>query len=331
MAPPKDGTELSVGTTMVASSIAGFASRIPCHPIDTCKARMQVSKAKQGFFAVARQTLQMDGFRGLYSGLGVTLFAGPALCLYLTTYEVSVDAMGRTKALDGVPRFAKDLTGGLVAEAVSCVMWVPIDVLKERMQVQSLSAHGRKYFGTFHGLARIFREEGLGGIYKGYGATLASFGPYSAFHLAFYQQLKQVALDRTRGTTVTTQGSATPQGTDPQQEKLPFLLNLVVGAAAGAAAGWLTSPLDMAKLRIQVERAARARQQAGGQEVGQAAAFGFNYTSVFGGVRTIMREEGLTALWKGAMARCGFMAPYSAISLSTFEWLKWHLQNGTFS
>ena len=84
---------------------------------------------------------------------------------------------------------------GLTAEMISCVIWVPVDVIKERLQVQSqLPPHVPRYRGNIDALMTISRTEGLCGIYKGYGATVASFGPFSAFYLMFYEQPKMLSL-----------------------------------------------------------------------------------------------------------------------------------------
>ncbi|CAN0434764.1 unnamed protein product, partial [Scytosiphon promiscuus] len=100
----------------------------------------------------------------------------------------------------------------------SCVVYVPVDVVKERLQVQrspsrnsaatgSPSAPNRAagaasgvargvgegamlplYRGSADTLKTILRTEGLRGIYKGYLATVASFGPFSALYFMFYEQ-----------------------------------------------------------------------------------------------------------------------------------------------
>ena len=37
-------------------------------------------------------------------------------------------------------------------------------------------------------------QEGLGGIYRGYMATLYSFGPFSALYFSFYEEFKTAAV-----------------------------------------------------------------------------------------------------------------------------------------
>jgi solute carrier family 25 carnitine/acylcarnitine transporter 20/29 len=80
------------------SALSGAIARIPTHPIDTLKARLQTLRssgagtgkpldtAPQLFVRIFRE----EGLRGLYRGLGVTLLLGPfASMLYFGGYEVS--------------------------------------------------------------------------------------------------------------------------------------------------------------------------------------------------------------------------------------------------
>lgn len=86
----------------------------------------------------------------------------------------------------------------------SCVVFVPVDVIKERLQVQvsaSTSSAGSKlasyevalpvYKSSLDALMQICRQEGLLGIYKGYGATLLSYGPFSALYFFLYEEVRK--------------------------------------------------------------------------------------------------------------------------------------------
>lgn len=55
----------------------------------------------------------------------------------------------------------------LVATSLSCIVYVPVDVIKERLQVQNEDGMGRlRYRGSLHALRTILAEEGVRGIYK---------------------------------------------------------------------------------------------------------------------------------------------------------------------
>ena len=83
-------------------------------------------------------------------------------------------------------------------------MFVPVDVVKERLQVQIQTPLGNPgtglvkglpmYNGSLDALIQICRHEGLKGIYKGYGATLLTYGPFSALYFFLYEEVIQAFL-----------------------------------------------------------------------------------------------------------------------------------------
>ncbi|KAJ0412029.1 hypothetical protein ATCC90586_004575 [Pythium insidiosum] len=249
MGAPSDNAAKSLREqvpTLLGSATAGMIGRIFCHPIDTVKARLQASTASShgGF----RAHLQLHNFslahlRGLYRGLGVSMVgSAPATCLYLTSYEVSKDALHAVPLFNDNPSMLY-LGAGMLAEALSCVLWVPIDVIKERMQVQNpATASGpasRVYYrNTVHAVQTIMQTERVAGLYKGYAATLLSFGPFSALYFMLYEKNKALAQQYLK------------------TEDLAPQYTLISAASAGAAASFITNPLDMIKLRLQVSRAA---------------------------------------------------------------------------
>ena len=79
-----------------------------------------------------------------------------------------------------------------------------MDVIKERLQVQSVqmraasssssSANNGTKFSPYRGSVDAFiticKNEGvMRGLYKGYGITLLSFGPFSALYFWFYEEV----------------------------------------------------------------------------------------------------------------------------------------------
>lgn len=116
-------------------------------------------------------------------------------------------------------------------------MYVPVDVIKERLQVQDARVGVIRYNGGADAFVKIWKAEGPLGCYRGYAATLMSFGPFSALYFMFYEQLKSFSI----------------QISGSHGVSMPFLI--ASSASAGALASFLTSPLDLAKLRLQVQRA----------------------------------------------------------------------------
>eukprot|EP00475_Leptophrys_vorax_P022000 TRINITY_DN29913_c0_g1_i3.p3 TRINITY_DN29913_c0_g1~~TRINITY_DN29913_c0_g1_i3.p3 ORF type:complete len:151 (+),score=46.58 TRINITY_DN29913_c0_g1_i3:681-1133(+) len=142
-----------------------------------------------------------------------------------------------------------------------------------------------------------------------------SFGPYSAFYLMFYEQLIGLHLNYYQS-----QSSETKK---LQKGDLPTSSFMVSGALAGAIASFLTNPLDMAKLRIQVERAKAAAAAASPGASASAAGEGvFNYPNIFKGVSLIHQNEGWKGLFKGVGARIAFASPAAALTLTFYEEFK---------
>jgi hypothetical protein len=85
-------------------------------------------------------------------------------------------------------------------------VFVPVDVVKERMQIQryvppgsgDASLSGLQYRGSWDAFSKTVKLEGLGGIYRGYGATLLSFGPFSALYFGLYEKVGLLVLSAHR-------------------------------------------------------------------------------------------------------------------------------------
>lgn len=121
------------------------------------------------------------------------LGSAPGTCLYLTSYEVAKDELAERSELCANHPSLLYLGAGMAAETISCVFWVPIDVIKERMQVQKAGAQeGLYYRNTTDAVRTIMRTERVRGLYKGYAATLLSFGPFSALYFMFYEKVSSL-------------------------------------------------------------------------------------------------------------------------------------------
>ncbi|KAH9131122.1 hypothetical protein AeNC1_019759 [Aphanomyces euteiches] len=256
MAPAREANgddDASVAATMLGSAIAGILARVVCHPLDVAKANLQATGQTifQNSSHVLRHTFQLEGMRGLYRGFGVILLgSAPATCMYLTSYEESKKLL-ETNDTFKQSLFLTSFTAGIMAEAVSCVIWVPIDVIKERMQVQSKSKGAFYYKNTIDAATTIVRTEGLRGMYRGYGATLWSFGPFSAFFFLFYEKVIALRIDLRLDDVIKNKSMAE---TFHKTTDVQFASLLACSVTASAGAALVTNPLDLVKLRLQIDR-----------------------------------------------------------------------------
>lgn len=326
--------------TILASSASTCLGKAATHPLDTVKARLQVrvtAPSVPGGSGLQFRGCQPSAWdfvrnilrqpRSLYQGFPVAVAGAlPAGAMYLTCYELLRPVCERSLGLapaDGelghggasallqvlVPSFV----AGLGAEAASCIFWCPTDIIKERLQVQQdLKLY--TYTSSWDAVRTVLQQEGVGGLYRGYGATLLAFGPQTAANLAAYELLEAVARRRLHG-----QAASASEGAASRTRPLPLWVTFPCACVAGCAACLLSNPLDLAKLRMQVVRSQRsARQGAGGVKTTDAI---FRYRNVADALVQMTRTEGVAALWKGAFFRCLCHVPQTAITVGTFKWL----------
>jgi Mitochondrial carrier protein len=209
------------------------------------------------------------------------------------------------------------------------------------------------YRNSLDALYQISKTEGLRGLYKGYGATLASFGPFSALYFTFYEQMKYWAQQYISKTTASN-SNVNDNNLQPSKSintrrhvevvdkdiVLPFYLTLVCSCGAGAFASWLTSPLDMAKLRLQVQRGARATaaataaaQPAATIQTTTRITLAHNQQHYPSNMISCLQyiyynEGGVRGLFRGAGARVLHFAPATTITMTLYETCRsWILHN----
>ena len=283
--------------TSISSFISGGIARMIVHPLDTIKAKIQVQQGNKTpeFLTIHKAlqtTLQKEGYKGLYKGLLFSVTGClPAVCMYFTSYELAKQELMKFQLFKN-NNFLVYLCSGLIAEAVSCIFFVPIDVIKERLQVQS-NIKEYSYSGGINALKIVLNKEGIRGIYRAYWATVASFGPFSALYFMIYEKCKFYAVGN--------------------QKEIEFLPSLFCAAFAGSAAAWITNPLDIAKVRMQVVRATGHSR--------------FPYKNMWHGIKLIYSQEGVKALTQGSFARILFHMPNTAISMSLVEYFRKNIFN----
>jgi hypothetical protein len=128
------------------------------------------------------------------------------------------------------------------------------------------------------------------------------FGPYSAMLFVFFEKFKILFCKN--------------------PEKPELMENILASTLASTIAGFITNPLDLAKLRMQIQRADRASR--GGNVAMTDTIFG--YRNMFHGIYTIARKEGILALFRGSLIRVCFTAPNTTISLVAMEYFKQKIQ-----
>ncbi|KAF8064540.1 thiamine diphosphate carrier 2 [Scenedesmus sp. PABB004] len=99
-------------------------------------------------------------------------------------------------------------------------------------------------------------------------------------------------------------------------------LDAAAGALAGAVSRFMVGPLDVVKIRFQVqlEPIAAAARRGGGAAGGAKAPS--HYTGFVNAFRTIVAEEGLRGLWTGTVPGLLLTIPYTAVQFVALQQCK---------
>lgn len=95
------------------------------------------------------------------------------------------------------------------------------------------------------------------------------------------------------------------------------LVDAMSGAIAGGISRTVTSPLDVIKIRFQVQLEPTVRLLSPGGVYGVS-----KYTGVFQATRDILREEGMLGLWRGNVPALLMVMPYTAIQFAVLHKFK---------
>lgn len=128
---------------------------------------------------------------------------------------------------------------------------------------------------------QVVKTLGLKGLYTGTMATLSRDVPFSVLFFPAYANIKKYFADENGNNSLGT--------------------TLISGGVAGAIAAGAVTPSDVIKTRLQMK---------GGKE---------KYQSMGNALRKILNEEGVGALYKGAIPRMAVVGPLFAITLVCFE------------
>lgn len=282
-----------IGSSMVAGAFAAIVSRICTHPTDTVKARLQMQGAL-GAAPVYRGTThaftslaRAEGLPGFYRGFGAILLGfAPAQATYFGAYEAGKAVTQPLRAAGhGV---VADMATGLLQQTAAGILFTPIDIIKERLQVQTMMKDSYNYRSTWHAISSIIAQRGLRGMLKGYWAGNSVWFPWNAIYIASYEHAKKAASRRT------------------DAAELPAWALALCSAGSATLACTVTHPVDVCKTQLQVLSAT----EAGGS---------LTAVQVF---RNVLRTHGARGFAAGLTPRLLTIVPGNMIAWLTYEKVK---------
>lgn len=202
------------------------------------------------------------------------------------------------------------LISGALAGLVSESVVHPMDTVRTRLQTQGRSPAaagsaasaaaaavglkesgaaatmgGHRYSGTGHALRTVLRQEGIRGLYGGFGPVCAFTVPAHGLYFIGYELAK-----------------ARLQPGTPLEEKSPWV-HFTAGIIAEVAGAVLWTPQDVIKQRLQM-LPPHLRP------------------SAWSAVAAVVRQDGVTGMWRGFGAGVATYAPFMGIYFTTYEYCK---------
>ncbi|KAL0579535.1 hypothetical protein V5O48_002464 [Marasmius crinis-equi] len=220
-------------------------------------------------YQVVLETIEREGISGLYSGLSSSLLAiavtnGVYYYFYERTRGVILKSRVGSKGLSTV----ESMLTGLIAGN-------PLWVIQTSQAVQTLDnqSHGRvKKLGFVQAIQNILAKSGIEGFFRGIGPALVlTVNPIIQYTV--FEQLKNLLISK-RTARLRAAGAAV--GVVVLSDFDFFIL----GALSKLVATLTTYPYIVVKSRLQ--------------------AGSTRYKSSFDGISTIIKDEGVSGLWKGA-------------------------------
>ncbi|XP_010273965.1 PREDICTED: solute carrier family 25 member 44 [Nelumbo nucifera] len=299
------------------------------YPVVVLKTRQQVSQTQIPCIRIAFSILRHEGYRGLYRGFGTSLMGTiPARALYMTALEVTKSNVGTATVRLGFPEptaaAIANAAAGLSAAMAAQLVWTPIDVVSQRLMVQSSSSVSSnpsnpnvsscKYRGGIDAFRKILTADGLRGLYRGFGISILTYAPSNAVWWASYSVAQRLIWGGIgcyfyKKDEENREGMGSGNGGIFRPDtKTVVAVQGVSAAMAGGVSALITMPLDTIKTRLQVLDA---------EENGCRRPLTVGQT-----IRNLVKEGGWTACYRGLGPRWASMSMSATTMITTYEFLK---------
>ncbi|KAK1246876.1 hypothetical protein MKX08_000678 [Trichoderma sp. CBMAI-0020] len=170
--------------------------------------------------------------------------------------------------------------GGMLACGLTHTAVTPLDFVKTRRQVDS-----SLYKSNFEAWGKIYRAQGIRGIFTGWSPTFFGYSMQGAFKYGWYEYFKKTYSDLAG---------------EEAAHKYKTILYLSASASAEFLADLALCPMEAVKVRMQ-----------GGSPN--------PYTGALDGFNKITAKEGYAGLYKGLYPLWGRQIPYTMMKFASFE------------
>ncbi|KAJ2795079.1 hypothetical protein H4R20_006000 [Coemansia guatemalensis] len=259
------------------------------YPLDVAKTRLmlQVSKGAvedqyKSIFDVFRRIIKEEGPTRLYRGiLPPIMVEAPKRAIKFASNDTYAPMYMRLFNKDKLTQSLAIMTGVSAGVTEAMIVATP-ELVKIRLQAKE---NAGRYSGTMDCVRKIYAEEGLKAFANGLEATIWRHALWNGGYFGSIFGIKKLM----------------PKA---ESKKGELAVNFVSGAIGGTIGTTLNTPPDVVKTRIQNHNPAK----------GPAP-----YTTFLAGARTIIKEEGVRALYKGYIPKVLRLGPGGGILLVVYD------------
>lgn len=285
----KKTQSIHIWKNLLCGGAAGASEAVIMFPTEFVKTQLQLdAKAAKaggelrytGIADCVKKTVAQKGPLGLYSGV-TTLVVGsiPKAAIRFAAFNFW---KGKLQDKEGKMSVLSNMLAGLLAGVSEAVLAVtPMETVKTKL-IHDQNSANPQYRGLFHGVTTMVRNEGLGAIYKGVVPTMCKQGGNQMVRFSAYNVLQDLL-----------------KGGDSSKDLGPTAA-FACGSASGIMSVYATMPFDVVKTQMQGLEAK-------------------NYSSSLDCGMKVVKNEGVTALWKGTVPRLSRVMFSSAIIFTIYE------------
>lgn len=280
----------------VASVIAEFST----FPLDTTKTRLQIQEKNikyKNFFDCGLKIYRNEGAKALYSGimpaiLRQSVYGTLKFGTYYTLKQFIVSNVYHDEKIAS-ENMLINVSCAAISGGLSSAIANPTDVLKVRMQIHGKGTNKIPLYRCFY---EVYYTEGIKGLYRGVSQTSQRAATIAAVELPVYDLSKHLLLDRI--------------GDQPANHFISAFIASLLAAIT-------SNPIDVVRTRLMNQR--KIFRSYGSTSISHSTVY---FTNSFECLSSILRNEGIMALYKGFIPAFLRMGPWNWCFFLVYEKLK---------
>ncbi|XP_054721082.1 mitochondrial folate transporter/carrier-like isoform X2 [Uloborus diversus] len=279
---------------LIAGVSGGVTSTLVLHPLDLLKIRFAVNDGQQltrpnyhGLGNAVTTIVREEGIRGLYKGVTPNCWGASLAWGFYFLFYNAIKAWMLEKGNKKTLGAGSHMLAAAEAGVITLLMTNPIWVVKTRMCLQysqeTSLPPSKHYNGMVDALVKVYRHEGVSGMYKG--LVPGMFGvSHGALQFMAYEEMKKFYIGYYQL---------------PYDDKLGTSQYLCFAALSKLFAASVTYPYQVVRARLQDQY----KEYSGALEV----------------IKRTWRYEGVKGYYKGLVPNLLKVTPATAITFVVYE------------